>query len=717
MTTTEHPSQHSSHPANGQHLRLLTERVILYLRLLGLEENTVSSLTDVIRGRLAGTLPAEEYTKWPGRALTETLNVLKEEGIQPDARYHPLFSEAYRPAPHRTPMGYRKFNPANTMLPHDSRYSALLIVRRIFFFGLVLASTVSGTLTITKILSPHGLNPLKWAIITVFTFLFGWIAINFWTIIIGFFISLKEQKKMIDVSPAPAPISPGTRIALVMPVHNEEVPRIFAALRAMYDTIHDAGVLDHFDIYVLSDSTSKAHGIAEEIYWARLCQEVNGFGKIFYRRRRLRLHKKSGNISDFCRRWAWQYTYMITLDADSLIDEDVLVRMVNTMDRHPTIGILQTAPMAMNQTSLIGRLQQFASHAYGPLFFGGLRFWQLDESGFWGHNAIIRLDPFIKYCALPRLSGRPPFGGEILSHDFVEAALMRRAGWGVWLAHELEHSYEELPPNLLEELSRDKRWCQGNIQHLRLLFLPGVKFGHKILFLQGNLFYFSSLMWFSLLMLMTANGILSFFQKTVYFSNERSLFPSWTIEYHDWSSLLLAATGIFLFTPKVLSLVLIALDPARRRQFGGVGRLATSIILETIFSTILAPLRMIFHSWYVLINLSGRKLIWASQARLSKRTSFREAWRAHSPAMVLALVWAAIAYGVNQTLFWWISTIVTPLILGIPISILYSYPSVGIFFRDLGLFLVPTETAPAKVLRRYQALLGSASQNTTALPR
>ncbi len=688
----------------GQHISLIRERITLYLRLLSLEENTVSDLTKKIIRRLAAALDPLDKKTWPAIALTATLETIKDNGISPDERYHAIFSDAYRPGPRRTPMGYKDFDPKNAFY-RDKHCSSILAVRRSFFFSLVLISTIIGTMTITTILSPNGLSPLKWTIITVFTFLFGWIAVNFWTIIFGFYLALNKQDDLLVIPSSPSPIAPDTKIALIMPVHNETVPRIFAALRAMYDTIKHAGVLPHFDIYILSDSTSKAHGIAEELYWAKLCKDVHGFGKIFYRRRKLHIHKKSGNVSDFCRRWGWQYKYMITLDADSLMDGEMLIRMVNTMETRPDIGILQTAPMAMNQTSLIARLQQFASHVYGPLFFVGLRFWQLDESGFWGHNAIIQMKPFMKYCALPRLPGGPPFGGEILSHDFVEAALMRRAGWGVWLTHELENSYEELPPNLLEELSRDKRWCQGNIQHLRLLSMHGVRCGHKILFLQGNLFYFSSLLWFLLLILMTANAIANFLKDPIYFTAERSLFPMWTIEYRGLSFLLLAATGLFLFTPKILSLILIALNPQKSAQFGGVWRLGISILLETVFSTLLAPLRMVFHAWYVILNLTGRKLAWGSQARLLKKTSFHEAFSAHWPATIVALVWASIAYAVNQTLFWWVSAIVTPLILGIPISIFYSYSSVGIFFRNMGLFLVPTETAPSKVLQRYQQLL------------
>ncbi|MFH1062038.1 MAG: glucans biosynthesis glucosyltransferase MdoH [Candidatus Omnitrophota bacterium] len=691
-------------PITGQHLLLISQRITLYLRLLSLDENKVSAFTDQILLRLKVELKSSDKKDWPAMALQVTLQELKDKNITPETGYDQIFSNAFQPYPRRIPMGYKEFDPKNAFYK-DKHCASILRIRRFFFFSIVLISTAIGTLSIKTILSPKNISVIEWTIITIFTFLFGWIAMNFWTIVFGFFISLGKKDKLIEIPSEPRPIPKNLKVALIMPVHNEEVPCIFAALRAMYDTIKQADVLTYFDIYILSDSTSKAHGISEEIHWAKLCKDVDGFGKIFYRRRKLRIHKKSGNVSDFCRRWAWQYKYMITLDADSLMDGETLVRMVNTMEKHPELGILQTAPMAINQTSLIARLQQFASHVYGPLFFVGLQFWQMDESGFWGHNAIIRLDPFIKYCALPQLPGRPPFGGEILSHDFVEAALMRRAGWGVWLTHELENSYEELPPNLLQELSRDKRWCQGNIQHLRLLFMPGIRLGHKILFLQGNLFYFSSLMWFFLLILMTANAIANFSQKPIYFTAEQSLFPTWTVEYIGLSSLLLSATAVFLFTPKILSFIRIVIDPHKRSQFGGAWRLGISIILETVFSTILAPLRMMFHAWYVLLNLTVPKLSWGSQARLLKKTSFHEAFQAHWPATVIALIWAGITYAINQTLFLWVSAIVTPLILGIPISIFYSYSSVGLFFRKLGLFLVPTETAPSKVIQEYQQLL------------
>jgi len=603
----------------------------------------------------------------------------------------------------RTPMAHREFTDhAGQHTEH--RRGKLLTVRRSIFFILVAISTFIAGSVFKIILSADGLHPLAWTIICIFVCLFGWISFNFWTVIFGFVIALRKTDAEFPLPKDEQAICAQTRIALVMPVYNEEMARIYSALRATYEALKDTGQLDRFDIYILSDSTQSDFVLMEETAWSELCRDVDGFGKIFYRRRKVRIHKKSGNVSDFCRRWGSQYKYMVIFDADSLMEGDLLVRMVNVMEARGDIGILQTAPMAMNQVSLVSRLQQFASHVYGPLFFAGLRFWQLDESGYWGHNAVVRMAPFMKYCALPHLSGKPPFGGEILSHDFVEAALMRRAGWGVWLAYELEGSYEELPPSLFEELERDRRWCQGNIQHLRIMFMKGISFGHRILFLIGNLFYFSSFLWLLLLCLMTVHAVVDFFHTIVYFSGERTLFPHWPVQYRELSIHLLMVTAALLLIPKILSVFLIARTPEKMARFGGVMRLIASVVLETIFSMLLAPLRMIFHAWYVVLNLIGQKLVWKSQSRRSRKTSFAEAFAAYWPGMLGAFVWAVIAYAVNKTLFWWVSATVLPLLFAVPISVFCSYPSLGLFFRKHGLFLTPSETAPSKVLRCYQKL-------------
>ncbi|MFH0754036.1 MAG: glucans biosynthesis glucosyltransferase MdoH [Candidatus Omnitrophota bacterium] len=608
-----------------------------------------------------------------------------------------------QPPLQRTPMAAKPFiAPASC---RDAKRARILIFRRTVFFILIIVSTFLAGITFTTIMSAQGLTPLALSIIVIYVFLFGWISFSFWTGIFGFFVAMRGEDGALPLPREVGSIAPETRIALIMPVYNEEMARIYASLRASYESLKGTGELDRFDFFILSDSVESEYVLMEETAWSELCRDLGGFGRIFYRRRKVRLHKKSGNVGDFCRRWGSLYKYMIIFDADSLMEGELLVRMVNMMEARADIGILQTAPVAMNQHSLVSRLQQFASHVYGPLFFAGLRFWQLDESGFWGHNAIVRMAPFMKYCALPKLSGGPPFGGEILSHDFVEAALMRRAGWGVWLAYELEGSYEELPPNLLEELERDRRWCQGNIQHLRLMFMKKISFGHRLLFLNGNVFYFSSLLWFLLLVLMTVHAVTNFFHTTVYFwPDERTLFPHWPVQYRALSIQLLVVTAMFLFIPKVLSFALIASSRQNAQRFGGVARLAASVLLETVFSTVLAPLRMIFHAWYVVLNLIGQKLVWKSQVRRSRSTSLAEALKAYGPGTVGAMVWGAIAFVVNKTLFWWVSMIVLPLLLAVPISMWCSYPSLGIFFRRHGLFLTPVEVFPSKVLRHFQEL-------------
>jgi membrane glycosyltransferase len=220
---------------------------------------------------------------------------------------------------------------------------------------------------------------------------------------------------------------------------------------------------------------------------------------------------------------------MVMLDADSIMAGSTLVRMVRLMERRADAGMIQTVPVAVNRRSLFARVQQFASRVYGPMFAAGLHYWQLGDGQYWGHNAIIRVGPFMAHCVLPRLPGKPPLGGEIMSHDFVEAALMGRAGWTLWLAYDLGGSYEEVPSTLLEEMRRDRRWCQGNLQHLKLLFTQGLFGAHRALFLNGVLSYVSAVLWFLFLTLSTAEAIINALREPDYFPTGQSLFPSWPV--------------------------------------------------------------------------------------------------------------------------------------------------------------------------------------------
>jgi len=367
--------------------------------------------------------------------------------------------------------------------------------------------------------------------------------------------------------------------------------------------------------------------------------------------------------------------------------------MVRMMEKNPRVGILQTSPLAVNKESLIARVQQFSNHVYGPMFVAGLYFTQLGDSHFWGHNAILRIEPFMQHCGLPQLPGKPPLGGEILSHDFVEAALMRKAGYEVWLAYDLGGSYEEVPPTLLEELKRDRRWCQGNMQHMRLLFAEGLFPAHRALFLHGAMAYVSALLWFLFLSLSTAEAIYEVVREPVYFPAGRSLFPQWPVWHPQWALTLLATTAVILFLPKLLS-VLVIIIKGGARAFGGVLRLLLSVLAEVIFSTLFAPVRMLFHSKFVFITLLGQQVGWGSQQRSDLGTGWGEAARFHGAGTVVALLWGILLFLVNRSFFWWNMPVFIPVILSIPLSVWSSRATLGRYSRRLGLFITPEEVAP-----------------------
>jgi membrane glycosyltransferase len=294
-----------------------------------------------------------------------------------------------------------------------------------------------------------------------------------------------------------------------MPICNEDVATVFAGLRATCESVAATGHARQFDVFVLSDSYNPETAAAERAAWedlrAALAASPNQPQvEVYYRLRTRRTHRKAGNVADFCRRWGKDYRYMVVLDADSVMSGDCLTSMVKLMEANPTAGIIQTATQAIGHVTLHARAQQFASRVTGRLFTLGMQFWQLGESHYWGHNAIIRVEPFMKHCALAHIKGTGGMSGGIMSHDFVEAALMRRAGYHVWLVSDLVGSYEQQPPDLLAELQRDRRWCQGNLQNARLIAEPGIHPVHRAMFVTGTMAYVSAPLWLAFLTLGTA---------------------------------------------------------------------------------------------------------------------------------------------------------------------------------------------------------------------
>lgn len=584
--------------------------------------------------------------------------------------------------------------------------------RRFLLLAFMFIQTAMATYFMMDVLPYKGHRLLEMAELALFALLFCWVSAGFWTALAGFWILITKKDKFLvsKNDTKDKVIDPSARTAIVMPICNEDVSRVLAGLRASYESIKRAGTLEHFDFFILSDSNQADICAQEFAGWKALCEEVGGFGKIFYRHRRYRVKRKSGNIDDFCRRWGSQYRYMIGFDADSVMTGECVSTLVRLMESHPGAGLIQTAPRASGRDTLYARIQQFSTRVYGPLFTAGLHFWQLGESHYWGHNAIIRLEPFMKHCALAPLPGNGPLSGNIMSHDFVEASLMRRAGWSVWIAYDLDGSYEEMPPNLLDELSRDRRWCQGNLMNFKLFMARGMHAVHRGVFVTGAMAYVSAPLWELFLVLSTILLATHSLFDTRYFVEPQQLFPIWP-EWHPQQALaLVTATATLLFLPKILSVVLILVQGAK--NFGGAICLILSMLGEMIFSMLLAPVRMLFHTKFVIGAFLGLNTGWKSPNRDDNETTWDEAWERHGVHTVIGIVWGLIIYVLDPSFIWWALPITGSLAVSVFSSVLSSRVTWGNWSKKLHLFLIPEEVHQPQELKDTVKYLSESKLDT-----
>ncbi len=575
--------------------------------------------------------------------------------------------------------------------------------RRMLFFSAIFAITAVATWFMADLLWRDGLPPVEVGLLVLFVILFAHVAAGFCTAMVGFYvINRGGDSSRITATIRPDEDPPLASTAIVMPVFNEDVSRVFEGLRVVFRSVQETRKLEHFDFFVLSDSNQPNQWIQEEVAWLELCKQVGGFGKIFYRKRRQSINKKAGNIADFLRRWGRRYRYMIVLDADSIMTGRALVQLVALMERNPQVGIIQTAPRIVNGETVFARMQSFASRLYSPLFLAGLNYWQQHEGNFWGHNAVIRIQPFIEHCSLPELPGSEPFGGRILSHDFVEAALMRKAGWGVWLAGDIEGTFEEGPPTLIDSAKRDRRWCQGNMQHAWLLTAKGFRPANRFHLLMGVMGYVSSPLWLLFLVLGTVHAFSHAISPgTAGLADAYATVFGYQLTVPT-ALILFTLTMVLLFVPKLVSVVVTAGRPEEAERYGGRDRLLVSALLETAISVLLAPINMIFNSKFVLFTLLGQGVSWVTQRRNAEGdgTDWREAIITHGSQSALGLVWGVSSYIISPAFFLWLSPVVVPLVFSIPISIVLSKGSLGCWLRRVGVFVTPEEAAPPYELKR-----------------
>ncbi len=503
---------------------------------------------------------------------------------------------------------------------------------------------------------------LRLAQVTLYTLLFAWVTAGFVTALMGFVVQLRGDRHALSAADvAHRPIHADARTAIIMPICNEQVSAVVAGLRATCESLAATG--------------------ASQLFGAR----------VHYRWRQRRTRRKAGNVADFCRRWGRNYRYMVVLDADSVMSGDALLSLLRLMEANPSAGILQTAPQACGLFTLHARAQQFAGRVTGRLFTAGMQYWQLGESHYWGHNAIIRVEPFMKHCALAPLPGRGGLSGDILSHDFVEAALMRRAGYHVWLVADLAGSYEQQPPNLLDELQRDRRWCQGNLQNARLIAEPGLHPVHRAMLATGAMAYLSAPLWLAFVLFGAFSWLLS---------GQPVLGAGHGLPLE--MIVLWASTVSMLALPRVLGVATIILK-GELPLYGGAASLVQGAFLEGMLSVVQAPVRMIAHSVFVLVALTGLGLHWRSPPREATAISWRDAARRFAPLSIVVVALLAAALVIDVRVALWLVPVALPLLLATPLSVLTSQVRLGRAVCAMGLLVTPEESRTPRVLRQAWA--------------
>ena len=570
---------------------------------------------------------------------------------------------------------------------------------RLFVFGLAAALTVYGAWQMYEVISVSGgATALQYVLLALFTLNFSWIALAFAGAVLGFAALLRRP----PMPPLPAALV--ARTAVAMPVYNEGTARTFAALEAMREAVEATGLGAHFDWFILSDSTSPDAFVAEERAFLSLRERLGPDVRLFYRHRRRNHHRKAGNIGDFVSRWGGAYDHMLVLDADSLLTGDCIVRLAGAIEADPDAGIVQSLPMIVNRNTLFARMQQFAGRIYGPVIATGLSVWSGRDANYWGHNAIIRTRAFAEACGLPDLPGKPPFGGHVLSHDFVEAALIRRAGWSVRMLPTLPGSYEESPPSLIDVAVRDRRWAQGNLQHARIVGAAGLKLASRQHFTTGIAGYVASPLWLAQLVIGIALVVQTAFVRPDYFTSEFGLYPVFPRFDPVRALQLFGLTMGILLAPKLLGLILALVDGPVRRACGGAFRLVASSFIEVLLSALIAPIAMLIQSGSVFQILIGRDTGWNPQRRDDGSIPFRDIVRRHRWHTLLGLVAGVSAFAIATSLFLWMSPTILGLVLAIPLSWASGQLGLGLALKARGLLMIPEEGEPPAVIARAGAL-------------
>lgn len=564
-------------------------------------------------------------------------------------------------------------------------------LRRLAFAGPVLAAPLLGTWLAASLTAGVG-GVLRLPLLALLSVNLLYLALTGWPGVLGALVRLFGRG--IEVSAQPGSRS---RTALVMPVYNENPQAVFAAVETMARAVDEAG-LQRVDLFVLSDTRDPALAAVEEAAFASLRARLPADGPgLHYRRRVENTRRKVGNLAEFCERWGARYDYMVVLDADSLMGASTIRTLIGLMDANPRAGMIQTVPYPVGRETLFARIQQFAARLYTAPLVEGLLFWQQSDGNYWGHNAIVRIAPFVAHCDLPVLPGAEPFGGEILCHDVVEAGLMRAAGWDVWVLPQVVESYEGLPANLVDFAARERRWCQGNLQHLNVLARARLRPLGRFHLAYGVMHYLAGPAAAAFLGLATLDAALGGHFASALFLGTGPAHAG-----------LLALTLFLLYGAKVLALALAVADPAQARGYGGRARLLAGAALEQLAAFVAAPILVLFYTRYVWALLRGGSVQWEAQPRDDRGLSWREGWVRLRGHTLTGAAWLGVLLslpGGLPGLLLWALPMLAGLLVSVPAAVLSSRTALGLAARRWGLFLTPEEAAPPPVLRAHARLL------------
>ncbi len=554
--------------------------------------------------------------------------------------------------------------------------------RRLSFWGPIASATILGT-AFGAIATAGATGPLRPVLLGLLALNLLYMALTGTPAVIGYFLHVLRRKLRVAAQPSGL-----SRTAILMPVHREDPGAVFAAIEVMARAIAEAKIAN-VELFVLSDTQDAAMAEAEQAAFDRIASRSAATPRLHYRRRPNNAGRKVGNLAEFCERRGDAFDYMVVLDADSLMGPSAIARLIGLMDANPGAGIIQTVPYPVGRETLFARLQQFSARLYTPLLVEGLTFWQQSDGNYWGHNAIIRIAPFRAHCTLPVLPGREPWGGEILCHDVVEAGLMRGAGWDVWVLPEVLESYEAVPANMVDFAARERRWCQGNLQHSRVLPLPGFRPVGRFHLAYGVAHYLAAPTALLFLLLATVDAAMG------------GGFAEALLTHGPASAGLVGLGAVLLYAGKALSLLAVLTDRAEARRYGGRLALICSAGVEQLAACVISALLIVFYSRYVLDLLRGRTVRWEAQARDDRGVSWSEAWLRMRTTAVLGVAWLACLPFLPVAVQPWTLPLLLGLLAAWPMTIFSSRTTLGDRFRRLRLLLTPEETAPAPVLRAY----------------